>query len=167
MSAVVTPSAPFKWIWAPTPNDPDHIRILGGWDTTNITTVWCDPLKQHITLNHQAVDDVLAWLKELSESTNPDGTTLLQTLGHFDGSYNPRYKRGLPHDQNPAHLSNHSAGFALDFNAKHFPLGVPASPTDPVHDIVPIAKRHNMRFGGEYIHRPDPMHWDHVLSPFP
>jgi peptidoglycan hydrolase-like protein with peptidoglycan-binding domain len=167
---IVVPSgivSPFKWVAAPTANDADHIQILDNWIATNITTVWCPALNQHLTLNHSCVDDVLAWLTELATTKRPDGTSLLHILGPFNGSFNPRYKRGMPHDQNAAHLSNHSAGFALDFNAAHFPLGTPALSTDPVHDIVPIAKRYNINFGGDFVHRPDPMHWQSVHSPFP
>jgi hypothetical protein len=156
-------NAPFKWISAPTPNDPDHIRILDGWDLVNITTFLCPDLGTlgtHVTMNHECKDDFLALMKAIKEEN------LMEHLGPWCGAYNSRYKRGVAHDQNPAHVSNHASGHAFDVDCTRLPLGVPVAQTDRIRDIVPIAKEHNFVWGGEF-HRIDGMHFQSIHSPFP
>ena len=154
---------PFRWAAAPTADDADHIKILDGWIEANIVTFLCPYIGTgvHMTLNKAIVDDFQAWMKAVHDAG------LMSHLLPFCGGFNPRYKRGMPHDQDPRHVSNHASGHATDWSAARLPLGSHAAPNDPIRDIVPIAKEHGFRWGGDYVHRPDPMHFDSVHSPFP
>lgn len=65
--------------------------------------------------------------------------------------------------------SNHAAGCAWDINAEHHPMG-----TSPGHSFtggqiaacrsIVRASDGVLRWGGDYTHRPDPMHWEIVAS---
>jgi len=65
--------------------------------------------------------------------------------------------------------SNHASGTAVDFNAPDNPMGVP---TKKVMTAAQIAECHNLedesndvlRWGGDYVTRPDAMHWEIVGS---
>lgn len=158
----VTHTAPFRWVAAPTPNDPDHITIMDGWAAANIVTFSCPYVGAGIklTLNKAVIDDFQAWMKAVQDAN------LMSSLGPLCGAYNPRYKRAVPHDDNPAHISNHASGHAVDFDAARLPLGVVVPSNDKMRDIVPIAAKHNFNWGGNF-RRIDGMHYQHVTSPFP
>lgn len=162
------PLPPFSWKAAPTVTDPDHVTILGGWDVLNITSFACEELSRWtrghsriVTMNHSVKDSFLAlwaaWEKAGLLAALPPA---------WGGAYNPRYKRGVPHDTNPNHLSNHASGHAFDICPARYPLGVGVkSPTDPILTLAKIAESMGWRWGGHFA-RPDPMHFQSVLSPF-
>lgn len=178
-------TAPFKWKHAPTPSDPDHIKILDSWDVLNIGSFACEELSawthgksRIVTLNHSVKDSFLAlwkaWTKEgvlellkadYSPTFTPSGQPKIVVHDGWAGAYNPRFKRGVPHDQNPNHLSNHASGHAFDICSRRYPLGRAVDGPDLMHMLVPIAESHGWKWGGSFI-RPDGMHFQHVTSPF-
>lgn len=162
-------AAPFGWKSAPTPSDPDHVCILAGWDVLNITSFACEELsrwtKGHsriVTMNHSVKDSFLALWKAWEKA----GVLAALQPAIWSGAYNPRFKRGVPHDQNPSHLSNHCAGTAFDICAQRYPLGSAVPATDPIRHLAEIAKTHGWRWGGDFIHRVDGMHFEAESSPF-
>jgi hypothetical protein len=73
----------------------------------------------------------------------------------FDGCYNPRYIRGsktIP--------SRHAWGLAIDMNAAWNKLG--QSEPSWSEDFIEAWRDENWTFGGNWLARPDPMHfqWD-------
>lgn len=179
-SAAKSSAAPFKWKSAPVPSDPDRIKILDSWDILNIGSFACEELSRWthgksriVTMNHSCKDSFLAlwraWEKEgvlevLKADYTPAPTRALVHDG-WGGAYNPRYKRGVAHDQNPNHLSNHASGHAFDIATRRYPLGAKVAGPDPIQLLVPIAEAHGWKWGGRFS-RPDPMHFQHVTSPF-
>lgn len=163
-------AAPFQWKSAPTPSDPDHVCILAGWDVLNITSFACEELSRWtkgysriVTMNHSVKDSFLALWNAWEKAR------VLSALqpASWGGAYNPRYKRGVPHDQSPNHLSNHASGHAFDLCPQRYPLGQAVmSAADPMHALAAIAKPLGWNWGGDFVHRPDPMHFQSVLSPF-
>lgn len=165
---------PFAWKAAPTPTDPDAIRILGHWAEINITSFACEPLARWtngksriVTMNFQCKEDFLALWAELEALGL---LSLIPThLRAWNGSWVARYKRGLTlaqHDQQLRHLSNHSTGHAFDVCAAHLPRGKKAPADDPIHQWVPVCAKHNYSWGNEFA-TPDPMHFQAIYSPFP
>lgn len=67
-------------------------------------------------------------------------------------------------------LSNH-AGYAVDLNATAHPMGVPTLSTFTVSETARIRRRLKyayggvIRWGGDYVSRPDAMHFEIVGSP--
>lgn len=78
-------------------------------------------------------------------------------LTRYSGAYNYRPIRGS------SRLSCHAFGAAVDFDAEHLPLGRPNPPGGIPAKVVDIFKAHGAFWGGEYISRKDPMHfqWAH------
>lgn len=73
-------------------------------------------------------------------------------LDQYDGCYNFRNVRG------GGHLSMHSYGAAIDFDAAHNPLG--ATHGKMPHEVVAIFKAEGWRWGGDYQGRKDWMHFE-------
>lgn len=175
MLAAAPSPAPFRWKAAPTATDKDAIRILEGWAEREITSFACDETERWcrrriITLNHQVKPDFLAlwsaWEKSgVLEALCPVTPRAPAAYITWNGGWVARYKRGMPHDQNPQHVSNHSSGHAFDLMAARYPLGTKPAPSDPIHALVPIANKYGWEWGGKFS-RCDPMHWQHHLSPF-
>lgn len=124
-------------------------------------------------MNHQCRESFLglwaAWekdgaLERFKSDYTPAPTRAIVHDG-WAGAYNPRYKRGVAHDQNPNHLSNHASGHAFDIAAQRYPLGREIPGPDLIHLLVPIAKSYGWRWGGEFTRR-DGMHFQHETSPF-
>ena len=163
--------SPFTWRASPTPTDPDHITILGGWDTLNITTFECAALARAthgrarmVTMNHRVRPAFLA-LWEAWEKADLFG--LLQPIV-WGGAYNPRYKRrvhGAPIDA-PRELSPHASGHAFDICAQRYPLGRAIPAEDPMQHFAAVARCQGWKWGGDFKRRPDGMHFQHVSSPF-
>lgn len=58
-------------------------------------------------------------------------------------------------------LSNHSSGTAIDLNASKHALGkVGTFPAEKVPMIRALAKKYGLRWGGDYQHRKDEMHFE-------
>lgn len=71
-------------------------------------------------------------------------------LKTFDGGYAWRAKRGAKK------LSTHCWGIALDFNADTNQLGEKG---DMPPEIVQVFLKHGWEWGGHWLQRPDPMHF--------
>lgn len=157
----------FRWTWDPTPTNPEHIHIREGWAERNIESVRIEPLKRSINLHHLAIKPVTAWLEALEREG------LLAHLGPFNGSWAPRFIRQdgslvqrkaacavLSAQGRSDRLSNHAWGTALDFDAKRYPLGQSCPPDDPRRDIARVGYGFGIAWGGDYVHRPDPQHFE-------
>lgn len=159
----------FQWVWDPTPTNPEHIHIQGGWAEINIANVHMYPLGRSVNLHYKAVKPFQGWLEELEREG------LLHELGHFDGSWAQRFVRQsgsmvqrkaacavLAKRHDSAKLSNHAWGTALDFDAKRYPLGVPVPANDVRHELARLAEHYGIGWGGHYTARPDGMHFELV-----
>jgi hypothetical protein len=159
----------FKFAHDPRPGNPEHVRILGGWDTSNLVSIDVPQLQRlgqrRVTVHRGAAKAVLrllaAW--ELAD--------LLPLLHTFNGSYAARFKRqnGTLAERvakcaklGEQSLSNHAWASALDFNAPELPLGRALPPGHPYEQLVPIANEAGWFWGGHFRIRPDPMHWELV-----
>ena len=89
---------------------------------------------------------------------------LIEPIDHGnldDWGFNFRMVRGSTDK-----LSNHSSGTAVDLNATKHPLGKAGTfPSEKVPMIRAIAKKYGMMWGGDFRHRPDPMHYEITVSP--
>lgn len=62
-------------------------------------------------------------------------------------------------------LSNHSSGTAIDLNATRHPLGKAGTfPAEKVPMIRALAKKYGLRWGGDYQHRKDEMHFEIAVN---
>jgi len=63
-------------------------------------------------------------------------------------------------------LSNHSSGTAIDLNATKHPLGHAATFT-PMQTVLiqALCKKYGLKWGGDYTHRKDEMHFEVSLNP--
>lgn len=82
---------------------------------------------------------------------------------HDEWGWAPRDIRGS------STISNHASGTAMDLNATLHPMGVPTLNT-MTHEKVATIHRHLrwlrvLRWGGDYVTRPDAMHWEVDASP--
>jgi len=145
---------------APTPGNPEGIRILDGWDRANIVMVALPQLRGLVGAPadgrvpfHRAGADRL---RELFERWERAG--LLPLVKTWAGSWAPRFIRG-----SRSTLSNHAFGTAFDINAAWNPLGtVPplAGRIGSVRELVPIANELGFFWGGHFASRPDGMHFE-------
>ena len=76
---------------------------------------------------------------------------LVEDATEYGGCYNFRAIRGMPR-----FISTHTWGIAIDLNPSANPLGGEA---DQNEDVVAIFKGHGFTWGGEFINRKDPMHF--------
>ena len=150
----------FSYIPAPTPDNPEGIRITDGWAVNNIKSVVVPQLvgvqgasrsgmiQVHTKLANQVVSLFQAW----------EDADLKDRIMTWGGSWVPRFIRG-----SRASLSNHSWGTAFDINAQWNGLGV--KPADvgkkgSVKELVSIAADHGFYWGGWFPSRPDGMHFE-------
>lgn len=77
-----------------------------------------------------------------------------------DWGYVCRYIRGYETQQI---LSNHSWGLAIDLNAIDHPLG--QRNTGVPRFVVEAAYDHGLFWGGDYVNRPDEMHFEYLGTP--
>lgn len=143
---------------APTPGNPEGIRILDGWIGANIVTVTIPQLRGivgapkncqvqvHRIVAPRVIELFARWERE----------KLMPLVKTWAGSFAPRFVRG-----SRTTLSNHAYGSAFDINAAWNPLGaVPAlvGRVGSVRELVPIANELGFGWGGHYQGRPDGMH---------
>lgn len=83
-----------------------------------------------------------------------------------DWGYACRPIRGYEHQWETTHdfhwLSNHSWGLALDLDATDHPLG---THKDFPRWVVECAHKWGLSWGGDYVNRPDPMHFEYLGTP--
>jgi hypothetical protein len=157
----------FQFRHDPLPGNPEHVRVIGGWDVANLTTARVPQLKDRtVCLNHKVMSSFLqlmaAW----------EAAGLLPLVHSFDGGYASRFKRqnGSIAERlakcallGASSLSNHCLGSAFDINASELPLGQAISPTHPFRALVPVALRLGWSWGGDFKSRPDPMHFERAF----
>jgi D-alanyl-D-alanine carboxypeptidase/Putative peptidoglycan binding domain len=154
---------PLKFEAAPTPSNPEAIRITNGWEQRNIVTATVPqlkgklvfgvtPSKGRMQFHRVAVDQLLALWAAWARAG------VLDRVKTFDGAYNPRFVRG-----STTQLSNHAFGTAFDINQRWNPLGaIPAlaGHDGSVRELVDIANQHGFYWGGNFRNRPDGMHFE-------
>jgi hypothetical protein len=161
----------FQFEGDPKPDNPEAIRILGGWVAANIVTVTVPQLvgvpipvgpahailsQGKLRCHRLAKDKVLALFQAWADAG------LTDRILTWDGSFNPRLKRGK-RIAIPANLSNHSFGATFDINAELNPMGS----TPPlmgargcVRELVEVANNLGVYWGGHFANRPDGMHFE-------
>lgn len=140
----------FDYEPAPTPNNPERIRVIGDWATRNIVQVEL-PRFGRVRFHKRAADQ-LAGLWKAWESEG-----LLNRVLSYEGTYVARFVRG-----SRTTLSNHAFGTAFDINARWNALGVvPArkGQRGSVRELVETAHRFGFYWGGHFS-RPDGMHFE-------
>ena len=149
----------FEYLSAPTPDNPEAIRILGNWTKENIVSVSLPqlrkvlgPSKSDAVAFHRLAAEQLQGLWKEWESAK-----LLDRVLSYEGSYVPRFVRG-----SRTSLSNHAFGSAFDINFKFNGLGKrPALVGEKgcVRELVQIAHRWGFYWGGHFT-RLDGMHFE-------
>ena len=154
----------FDYVAAPLPDNREHIRILGTWEQDNIISVPIPQLRRTgipnaatgMRFHHLAA----AQLQALWAAWESAG--LLDLILTYDGSFEPRFKRGQANGGDDA-LSNHSFGSAFDINAPFNVFGqrpVLAGERGSVRKLVTIANAQGFFWGGHFPARPDGMHFE-------
>ncbi|WP_222852152.1 M15 family metallopeptidase [Olivibacter sp. SDN3] len=146
----------FSYEHHPVPGDPEHIRILGNWQSENILAVEIPQLTaiagiERINFHRLAVKQ----LQKLWSDWEALG--LLSLVLTWQGSFNSRFVRG-----SRTSLSNHAFGTAFDINAAWNPLGaIPAfvGQEGSVRELVSIANNNGFYWGGHFT-RKDGMHFE-------
>lgn len=150
----------FQYVPAPTPGNPEAIKILGDWAAKNIVTIAIPQLigvagahpRGLVSCNKAIANQ----LKALFAAWEKAG--LLHLIETFDGSWAPRFIRG-----SKTSLSNHAVGSAMDLNSRWNPLsskGALVGSRGSVVALVPLAIEHGFFWGGHFTIRPDPMHFE-------
>ena len=150
----------FPFTSDPQPNNPEAIKILGGWVGENIERV---KIPQLVGVTGAAAEGDV-WLHKLAaqQFVNTfkawEDAGLKHLLLTFNGSWVPRFVRG-----SRSHLSNHAWGTAIDINYQWNTLGAqPALKGErgSVRELVSIAADHGLFWGGWYKSRKDGMHFE-------
>lgn len=150
----------FSFVPAPTPGNPEGIRITDGWDKMNIAMVHIPQLKGvigapadcRVPLHKLAAEPARALFERWEKAG------LLPLVKSWAGSWAPRFIRG-----SNTSLSNHAYGSAFDINAAWNGLGVVpalAGRTGSVRELVPIATELGFYWGGFFSGRQDGMHFE-------
>ena len=152
----------FSYEPAPTPQNPEAIRITDGWVGENIRRVVVPQLQgvpgaPHTggVFFHKAVSDQLVRLFQAWEDAG-----LLHLVESWAGSWVPRFIRG-----SRSTLSNHAFGTAFDINAPWNPLGATPAGRGEKGTVIPLVKlanEHGFFWGGHFRSRPDGMHFEAV-----
>ena len=152
-----------KFAWAPDPieGNKERIKITDDWEVKNVVNVVVPQLKSlgiHPTIRfHRLGVKQLLGLFAAWESAG-----LLNRIVTWDGSYARRMKRGRA-GGGVGDLSAHAWASAFDINARFNPLGAePAKVGDKgcVRELVPIAEKLGIWWGGNFKTRPDGMHFE-------
>ena len=148
----------FKYVNAPTKDNPEGILITDDWESKNIIKVNLPALEKatngqfkgmrwHKLGEHQLVK----FFEELEKQN------LHTKILSYSGAFYPRYIRG-----SRTQLSNHSWGTAFDINVPWNGLGhTPAllGQKGCVRELVPIAHEFGLFWGGNFS-RKDGMHFE-------
>jgi hypothetical protein len=152
----------FKFTPAPTPGNPEAIRVTDNWYQANMTRVIVPqlaggrivgaPKDGGIVFHRRGASQLLAMFR----AWNDAGLMLL--VLSWAGSYAPRFIRG-----SRSVLSNHAFGTAFDINPEWNGLGVvPAlvGNTGSVRKLAELAPQFGFYWGGHFSGRPDGMHFE-------
>jgi len=149
----------FSFVPAPTPGNPEAIRITDAWVSKNMVSVeipqlqnvGAKPVRNSVFFHRKGTEQ----LKCLFQAWEEAG--LLNLVKTWGGSYAPRFIRG-----SQSILSNHAFGTAFDINVQWNPLGqIPAlsDKEGSVRKLVPIAHEYGFFWGGHFPRR-DGMHFE-------
>ncbi len=152
----------FEWVHAPRPNEPGAIKILGTWVADNFTTITIPQLVGvtgapggRVFCHRKAAPTILRFFANVEKAGKKH---LILT---FDGCWNPRLIRALPHQrQADMPLSNHAWGTDIDLNARWNVRGTQGAPRGEKGSLVelyPIAVDSGMGLGINW-GTPDPHH---------
>ncbi len=150
----------FRFQPAPTKGNPEGIKILGSWQSDNLSSVVVPQLKtvegapkSGRVFFHQAAKQQL---KDLFQAWEDEG--LIHLVLGWAGSWNARFIRG-----SRTTLSNHAWATAFDINVPWNGLGrQPAlvGRKGSVRELVPLANDYGFFWGGHFSKRPDGMHFE-------
>lgn len=160
----------FKFVHAPTPENPERIEILGAWRQDYIVTLHIPQLDNCLFAvgRHFAVRKIgtierhrLAAGAMLALISKWEEAGLLDRVLTCSGAFNARLIRGKT-EPKPKNLSNHSWGAAIDINAWENPRGVVPvglGARGCVRELVEIANGLGFYWGGHFS-TPDGMHFE-------
>ncbi len=145
---------------APTPKNPEAIRITNDWEK-NLERIVIPQLigipgaraDGKVSVHRLVAKQMLAVWKAFADEG------VLDRVLTFDGLYNPRYIRGGAATRT---LSNHAFATAFDINFQWNKLGAEPAQSGEVgcvYELVPIAHRHGFYWGGHFTRR-DGMHFE-------
>jgi len=152
----------FQFDPAPTPMNPERIRIRGDWEKQNIITLRISQL-QGIDVFGKPSSGRLRFHKKAGEQLKGlwaawGKNNMVELIKTYGGSFVPRFIRG-----SRTTLSNHSFGSAFDINMAWNLLGkIPAQvgSEGSIRELVPIANDFGFYWGGHFQSRPDGMHFE-------
>jgi hypothetical protein len=148
----------FRFVAAPTRDNPEGIRITDHWESENIRLF---QIPQLVTLGLSQTGNVRAHRLVVAQTIALwqawEDADLLDLILSWEGMFFARYIRG-----SRTSLSNHAKGSAFDINAGYNGLGrVPAAlgAKGCVRELVPLALRFGFYWGG-WFSRGDGMHFE-------
>jgi peptidoglycan hydrolase-like protein with peptidoglycan-binding domain len=153
----------YNFVSAPTPDNKEAIRILGGWEADHIINVEIPQLRT--ALGNRAPQTMrfhrlaASQLQGLWQAWENQG--LLDRVLAYDGAFVARFIRG-----SKTKLSNHAFGTAFDINAQWNGLGQrPAlmGQRGCVRELVKTAGEFGFYWGGFFETRQDGMHFEIAL----
>jgi hypothetical protein len=154
----------FGFVPAPTPSNPEAIKITDGWASTNIVSVNVPGLAGkpiggvHATSSGKMSFHRKATAQLVSLWQAWGNAGLLDRILTFDGGYNPRFQRN-----SHVRLSNHAFGTAFDINAQYNPYLKPVAlmgKKGTVVELVALANEHGFYWGGHFAPSTDGMHFE-------
>jgi hypothetical protein len=161
----------FEFRPAPTPDNPEAIEILDGWQEANIITIPIPELDNGLFAvgNTYVVRPIgriachrLAAPKFQQLFAEWRRANLIDRVITCAGAFNARLKRGATNPI-PENLSNHSWGTAIDINDEQNPrshVPVTLGARGCVRELVEIANGLGFYWGGHFAHPPDGMHFE-------
>jgi hypothetical protein len=129
-----------------------EIALAPSWVHRHIVTARV-PILGHVTCNRALIPHVRAVMRDLERH----GLARLVDPSQYGGCFNARAIRG-----SSSELSRHSWGAAIDINVGSNPLGSRGH-QDP--RLVAAFARHGFTWGGRWITRRDPQHFEWVGHP--
>lgn len=143
---------PLSWVPAPSPNNPEGIRITNGFERKVVSVN--APVLGIVRVHEGAAPSLVRALSDIERLGWTD------KIRSFEGGFEPRRVRGSASSSN--NLSSHAYGTSIDVNAGSNPQG--GSPTADQRDLASIFERHGWYWGARFSN-PDPMHFEYVLRP--
>ena len=144
----------------PKPGNPEHIRILGTWESTNIVKINIPqligvtgaPHTGNVYFHKKMASNAVALFKDW------EANGLIHLVLTWEGSFVPRFVRG-----SKTTLSNHAYGSAFDINYQWNQRGATPALTGrhgSVRELVPLANAHGFFWGGHFNKTKDGMHFE-------
>ena len=142
----------------PTPVGLDEIiETFGNLDTPNFEARYIEPFTLPYPLNYEGIKVTRARCHHLIIENFEKAFEAIKSSGleeqvkNYSGIYNVRSIRGQT-----AHPSTHSWGIAIDLEADKYPLGSTQRFNEA---IVKIFQDAGFFYGGDFVSRKDPMHF--------